>query len=1148
MLDDPTNLFVLELASPASDAAGVTASTQTLCCLFLGSCLLALSQDDNSTSSLAPDKFLQAIDSKIGLTRFLDLLKRPMQLGSLAGGRVSATSLRDELFVTVSFRGFYEDKVEAIRKYIFEHYSGISGGNSIGVKASDNAVVEMQRTRIEELEAQLEALNSATGAHPINGSGDVDVVSIFNTVAELEAEKLAALKNVEILSSQVSSLYEEKQAAQTQLIQAQRLLEQSEFEKQALEQTCNELSSLEVENAELLLRSEAAENRLAASKQMSPGDFSDGSNNFTDEILLLKESVLRLEDEKSRLREVLDTRDRKIALLEDELRSPMPGEANRDRKITELENRNAELKQQMWGREAELSDLRNDLGSQIESYEEKLAMYKSLLASTEEQLEEDKFLIGTLKEQVEAQKVAPVQTYDHSTNLETEIDKPQTETLMAQVEELTTRIDVLTTDIVTRDEEWRSAYNALEAVRAQLLEELATADSTRAELMDQLAAVKVNQTAENSIEQHTANEEVFDLQKEVARLSYELSIEQEAHKRDVLDMKSAISEMHFKMSELLDLRISLEQELQEATLNRSIATPVTDEGALVKDIDTSESTSLHLEEMTSLRRQLDEEVRLRHDLENEVIYLQSIIEDQKAEEASDAVELRSKLALMEKELLQLRNDSTESDLAIQFEEIEKMKHFLTEEVRSLQEKLTLSQESTETVTTNLEKELSESETKYADILTVNDSYRSEIEVLTTQISAIEQERVQLKDEVTQLREELSASQVIASVDATDDADKFSALTASLEQANGEITDLAATITAREVELASTRKQLQTLENNSSEQHHQINESKLRLAEETATFEQSIGDLQKELADSVAGRHKLENDIIYLESELNDLRAAASSSAAALHARSDLETRLAQLESDKEALNQQILQLSGESHQSSREELLLREKLADHAEAYAALELAQTQISKELSTVRLEHAELQQKFAKNMDDSQRLQKQLLSAEAASAQLHKELINAQDYSGTLSAELENYKTLQENHSTSVSALRTQASELQRLNAEVDSLTKDLHTAKAEVTRLQDYCTRQEGEAAGLRLALRNSEEDLQSILEENNQLSNQTSSETRKLQELRDEVARLNNELQLAKSAHTELVSNKSPQQVRYSFDNAMCYCLLFTCMF
>ena len=1066
---------------------------------------------------------------------------------------------------------------------------------------------------------------------------------ILDTMAELEAEKSAALKNSEMLSQQVSALNEEKQAIQAQLIQAQRQLEECEREKQALEQTCNALSSLEVENADLLLRSEAAENRLAAAQQATPGSFDDGTGSFADEILSLKESVLRLEDEKTRLRETLETRDRKIALLEDELRSPVPGEANRERKIAELENRNAELKQQMWGREAELSDLRNDLANQIESYEEKLATYKSLLANTEEQLDEEKFLVGSLKEQVAAQQqeattrtniiadTTPALELDP--DLDTEDKKSQEESLLAaQVGELTARVDSLTSEIVTRDEEWRSAYAALDAVRAQLLEELATADAARAQLVDQLSAAQV-QNASASVERSDDdNDQTAVLQREVTRLGEELATEQEAHKKHKLEMKAAMSEMHFKMSELLDLRISLEQELQEATLNRSIiSTPVPGEGA-------AQDNEKQSEELASIREQLEEESRLRRNLENEVIYLQSIIEDQKAEETSYVEELRAKLVAAEKELaaaavqsrndasesdlamqfaeaekmklflteevralqekltltreleeklleseskhtevlaanrsemetlisqlsvseqecvelqeqntqlhsdavelkamltaaVQSRNDASESDLATQFAEAEKMKHYLTEEVRALQEKLTQIQTSAEVATRELEEKLVESETKYADIISVSEAYRIEIETLTKEVSVNEQERVELQEEVTRLNGELTAARALASIDSVDNTE-LSALRASLEQATSELAALTATIAARDVELVSAREHLQNLETDCSDLRDQVEALKVRLAEETATSERSAENFQKELADSVASQHKLENDIIYLESELSDLRAVnSSSSSEAEKARGDLVARLARLEDDKAALNLQVLQLSGESQQTSREELVLREKLAQHTEAYAALEATQVQVSKELSVVRLEYEELKQQLASRSDESQRLQKQLDAAEEASAQLRKELMQAQHVSDTFSAELEHYKALQENHSTSVSALQTQASELQRLNAEVDALGVDVHAARAEVARLQDVCTRQEGEAAGLRLALRNSEEDLQSLLEENNQLSNQSSSESRKLQELRDELSRLNTELQLAKSAHHETTTtSQRPQQV------------------
>ena len=92
--EDPSNFFLMDLASVGSDSLGVSSKIQTSVCFFLGNCFAAL-QDPISTSTssstegsstqdstllLNKKSFLTVIDTRIGLTRFNELLRRPLKV------------------------------------------------------------------------------------------------------------------------------------------------------------------------------------------------------------------------------------------------------------------------------------------------------------------------------------------------------------------------------------------------------------------------------------------------------------------------------------------------------------------------------------------------------------------------------------------------------------------------------------------------------------------------------------------------------------------------------------------------------------------------------------------------------------------------------------------------------------------------------------------------------------------------------------------------------------------------------------------------------------------------------------------------------------------------------------------------------------
>lgn len=265
LLDDPANLNILDIATTASESAGVPKPVQISACLFLGACYHALNDDTNEREKLSGGiskaALLSMIDGRIGLPRFTELLKLPL------GQRTSKSSTLGSLFFLPSFRRFYERLVDAVMQSLFEHYSGNLDASS----SSEKQIIAIQQSRIAELEAAL--ADKRTSSPP----------------------------------SIVSS----------------------------------EMEQLKAENAQLQISLSEALTRAA--------DY----NLREEELLSLKKTILELTEDKERLRDELAQSVRKIKLLEEDLQSPVPFEKAREKRITELEARNADQLQQLWTMEAE---------------------------------------------------------------------------------------------------------------------------------------------------------------------------------------------------------------------------------------------------------------------------------------------------------------------------------------------------------------------------------------------------------------------------------------------------------------------------------------------------------------------------------------------------------------------------------------------------------------------------------------------------------------------------------------------------------------------------------------------------------------------------------------------------------------------------
>jgi chromosome segregation ATPase len=420
VLEDPSNFFLLDLATRASETTGVPLRTQVLCCLFLGSCFDSLPAptqqqldgvDAGETlgggTSLSRKSLLMMIDSKIGLSRFNDLLKRP--LGSTRGGGggggmtltgpSSNTTIGgktnsftgsttnssfpspspEDLFFIDSFRIFYLKQIEQIRSAIFDFYSGVGGGSSgVGGEVElspEGKIIQMQKEMIQKLELELQGSGEGSGQLS-NGTQPNGTLANNSTLSsELEHLKTQLLDHTHRLEEKeerVLSL-EEKLLEAGQHIQhletenklQQEALMGQQHTEEILLQEIHELKKLNEQfrhEAQALTEKYSNTTLPAQSSHLTTSQLTTSSTSSLSENLELqyKTKILQLSSQKNEFLTEIEQLSRKIKLLEDDLRTPLPHDKIVNTKIIDLEERNAILKGTIWGLESQIESLKQE--------------------------------------------------------------------------------------------------------------------------------------------------------------------------------------------------------------------------------------------------------------------------------------------------------------------------------------------------------------------------------------------------------------------------------------------------------------------------------------------------------------------------------------------------------------------------------------------------------------------------------------------------------------------------------------------------------------------------------------------------------------------------------------------------------------------
>jgi hypothetical protein len=202
MLDDPSNFFVVDLATTMSESAGTPLTVQVAACFFLGTCFTALKDplkdpmlpDSNENIGLTQKSFLTMIESRIGLTRFNEFLKLPLKkINSRSTG--AQNDLASNLFFGNGFKIFYESNVELIKNGIFQSYVGtIDDLNGNCNDAPLNQILQMQKEKIIELELRINSGLSVTNESSLSESTLLLPSHIDSTLSKQLVDKIDALQ------------------------------------------------------------------------------------------------------------------------------------------------------------------------------------------------------------------------------------------------------------------------------------------------------------------------------------------------------------------------------------------------------------------------------------------------------------------------------------------------------------------------------------------------------------------------------------------------------------------------------------------------------------------------------------------------------------------------------------------------------------------------------------------------------------------------------------------------------------------------------------------------------------------------------------------------------------------------------------------
>jgi chromosome segregation ATPase len=399
LFEDPSNLFVVDLATSSSEIAGVPPLVQVLACLFLGCCCTGFPVAEKSTEGFtnhaSPDNsifsrraFLSMIDSRIGLNRFNETLKKPLAL--LGSKKIAGPNPYEGLFDLPGFKEFYEHQMDAIKTVILELYSGGSMGASSSVNDSIHLeVIATQKAKIQELETKLsrftqqsqqpseemETMKKRCEDFCIKANSLQELVTLREQqLNEKESTEIKLLKSIKQLEEELAILRQSEQRERDQRLAIVNELRIKDASLQDCErmyhETLSALTECQTESDKLRKQSALVQQQMDQMKD-SQNDHHESSHKMQEmaeqlhranqELLRVKESCLQEAAQRKTLQEQNDVKDRKLVFLEEELTALRNARDDVEANKNQYRDENKRLQELMVDKDAFLDDLQMKL-------------------------------------------------------------------------------------------------------------------------------------------------------------------------------------------------------------------------------------------------------------------------------------------------------------------------------------------------------------------------------------------------------------------------------------------------------------------------------------------------------------------------------------------------------------------------------------------------------------------------------------------------------------------------------------------------------------------------------------------------------------------------------------------------------------------
>jgi hypothetical protein len=255
---------------------------------------------DTDNGILNSSAFLNMIDTRIGLARFTDILRKPFNYNKVDVQLVKKLTV--DLYVSPGYKKYYEQHVEAIRNRLFEFYTGGNNETDSDKDSPLHQIIYIQKNKISELEYKLSQLNQLEGDvadEIVNEKHDQEIIQLQAKIDELQQTLVEQAKAYDDLNAHRIEMSKHTETLQERLSIAESKKNECDNEQTASLKATTE--NLAKQNQELTQMNE----------------------NSAKEILALKESILALDNEKYRLNQLLAQKERKIEILEEEMRSPI---------------------------------------------------------------------------------------------------------------------------------------------------------------------------------------------------------------------------------------------------------------------------------------------------------------------------------------------------------------------------------------------------------------------------------------------------------------------------------------------------------------------------------------------------------------------------------------------------------------------------------------------------------------------------------------------------------------------------------------------------------------------------------------------------------------------------------------------------------